>query len=60
MTDPSDPPIDEIRDVRRQISAECRHDPEALAARYMALQARYQDRLADAGSAPPRAVEPAA
>ncbi len=60
MTDRCDPPIDEIREVRRQISAECGHDPEALAARYMAMQQRYRDRLADAEGDPPRAVEPAA
>ena len=60
MNDVADPPIDEIRELRRQISAECGHDPEALAARYMAMQERYRDRLADADGEPPRAVEPAA
>jgi hypothetical protein len=60
MTDRHDPPIDEIRAVRRQISAECGHDPEALAARYMAMQTRYRDRLADADGAASPALEPAA
>lgn len=41
----SDPVIDEIRDVRHNISARFNHDPERLIAYYMELQKRYQDRL---------------
>jgi hypothetical protein len=40
-----DPVIDEIREVRHQISARFDHDPSRLVAYYMELQKRYQDRL---------------
>ena len=42
---PDDPVIDEIRDVRRRISARFGHDPTRLVAFYMELQKQYQDRL---------------
>ncbi len=42
---PSDPVIDEIRDVRHRISERCGHDAERLVAYYIALQAQYRDRL---------------
>ena len=41
----SDPVIDEIREVRHQISARFNHDPERLVAHYMELQEQYKDRL---------------
>jgi hypothetical protein len=41
----TDPVIDEIRDVRRRISARFDHDPVRLAAYYMELQERYPERL---------------
>jgi hypothetical protein len=41
----SDPVIDEIREVRHQISARFDHDPARLVAHYMELQKQYQDRL---------------
>ncbi|KAB2960176.1 MAG: hypothetical protein F9K13_06370 [Candidatus Methylomirabilis oxygeniifera] len=41
----SDPVIDEIRDVRRRISARVAHDPARLVAHYMELQKQDQDRL---------------
>jgi hypothetical protein len=41
----SDPVIDEIREVRRQISSKCGHDPEQLTAYYQELQKQYTDRL---------------
>ena len=41
----NDPVIDEIREVRRRISARFDHDPERLVAYYVELQRRYQDRL---------------
>ncbi len=44
---PPDPVIDEIREVRRRISARFDHDPERLMAYYMELQKQYGDRLLD-------------
>jgi len=41
----SDPVIDEVREVRHQISARFEHDPERLVAYYMELQKQYEDRL---------------
>jgi hypothetical protein len=41
----SDPVIEEIRAVRRQISAQFDHDPYKLVAYYMELQKRHADRL---------------
>ena len=40
-----DPVIDEIREVRRRISARFGHDPTRLVAFYMEMQKQYQDRL---------------
>lgn len=41
-----DPPIDEIREIRHQISAEHGHDPERLIRHYQKLeQERYRERL---------------
>ena len=42
---PSDPVIDEIREVRHRISARFDHDPIQMVAFYMEMQKRYQDRL---------------
>ena len=44
----SDPVIDEIREVRRRISAHFGHDPTQLVAFYMEMQKQYQDRLIEA------------
>ena len=41
----SDPVIDEIREVRRRISARFGHDPTQLVSFYMEMQKQYQDRL---------------
>ena len=41
----TDPVIDEIREVRRRISARFEHDPTRLIAFYMEMQKQYQDRL---------------
>ena len=49
---PSDPVIDEIREVRHRISAHCDHDPARLVAYYMALQEQYHDRLINTVKAP--------
>ena len=43
----SDPVIDEIREVRHQISARVDHDPARLVAYYLKLQEQYRDRLID-------------
>ncbi len=48
---PPDPVIDEIREVRHQISARFDHDPVRVGAYYMELQEQYRDRLLDAPSA---------
>jgi hypothetical protein len=42
---PSDPVIDEIREVRHRISARFDHDPARLVAYYMELQKQYENRL---------------
>ena len=42
---PSDPVIDEIREVRHRISARFDHDPTQMVAFYMEMQKQYQDRL---------------
>ena len=43
----SDPVIDEIREVRHQISARFNHDPARLVAYYIELQRQHQSRLMD-------------
>lgn len=54
MCDPSDEPwteaddiIEEVREIRRQISARFDHDLDKLAEHYMELQKRHADRLVD-------------
>lgn len=42
---PPDPVIDEIREIRHQISAMCDHDPAKLVAYYMKYQEQFRDRL---------------
>ena len=44
---PSDPVIDEIREVRHRISARGGHDPARLVAYYITFQEQYRDRLID-------------
>ena len=41
----SDPVIDRVREVRREISARLGHDPDKLTAYYIERQARHADRL---------------
>ncbi|MGH7797514.1 MAG: hypothetical protein ACREQ2_21860 [Candidatus Binatia bacterium] len=43
----NDQPIDEIRELRRHISARFDHDPVRLVAYYVKLQEQYRDRLID-------------
>ena len=40
-----DPAIEDIRRIRRQISARFKHDPRRLVEYYIELQKRHQDRL---------------
>ena len=42
---PSDPVIDEVREVRHRISERCGHNPERLVAYYLELQQQFRDRL---------------
>jgi hypothetical protein len=42
---PTDPVIDEIREVRHRISERFAHDPARLVAYYVELQERFRDRL---------------
>lgn len=42
---PPDPVIDEIREVRHQISARFGHDPKRLVEHYRKLQERHKERL---------------
>jgi hypothetical protein len=55
IPDRSDPVIDEIREVRKRISAQVDHDPVRLVAYYMKLQERHRDRLVTT----PRSTDPA-
>ena len=41
----NDPVIDEIRKVRRRISARFGHDPARLVRFYLEMQKQFQDRL---------------
>jgi hypothetical protein len=43
----NDQPIDEIRELRRRISARFDHDPARLIAYYVKLQEQYRERLID-------------
>lgn len=45
MKPKADPVIDEVREVRHQISERFGHDPERLVAYYMEMQEQYRDRL---------------
>ena len=46
MTIPTpDPVIDEIREIRHRISAQCEHNPAKLVAYFRQIQDQYQDRL---------------
>jgi hypothetical protein len=50
----TDAVIDEVRQVRQQISERFAHDPARLVAYYIELQERYRDRLIDTSKAPER------
>jgi hypothetical protein len=51
---PSDPVIDDIREVRHRISARFAHDPAQLVAYYTEFQEQYRDRLIDTAKTPER------
>ena len=57
---PSDPVIEEIREVRHRISERFAHDPTRLVAYYAELQEQFRDRLIDTIKAPAGADESAA
>lgn len=56
----NDPPIDEIRELRRRISARFDHDPVRLVAYYVKLQEQYRDRLIDTAKTIDGTDQPAA
>jgi hypothetical protein len=55
----SDPVIDEIREIRHNISARFGHDPERLVAHYVELQERYRERLIRTAPTPEHTDAPA-
>ena len=54
----NDQPIDEIRELRRRISARFDHDPARLVAYYVKLQEKYRDRLIDTAKTTERTDQP--
>lgn len=50
---PPDPVIDEIREVRRQISAQFDHDPKRMLEYYIEFQRQFGDRLVSPPTTPP-------
>jgi hypothetical protein len=55
---PSDPVIDEVRDVRQRISARCGHDPDRLVAYYLQFQQQFRDRLLERAASTSSSAEP--
>ena len=55
----SDPVIEEIREIRHNISARFGHDPERLVAHYAELQERYRERLVRTVPTPEQTGTPA-
>ena len=45
MTKKAEDPIERIRRVRHEISAQCDHDPHKLVEHYIELQKQHADRL---------------
>lgn len=56
IPDRKDPVIDEIREVRHEISARFDHDPAKLVAYYIKLQEQYRDRLLETEKRPETAA----
>lgn len=46
------PTIEQIREIRRQISAMCDHDPREFVEYYIEFQKKYQDRLVNLAEIP--------
>lgn len=57
---PSDPVIDELREVRHRISARFDHDPTRLVAYYIELQKQHQHRLIESAKRAERPNQSAA
>ena len=55
----NDPVIDEIREVRRRISARFDHDPTRLVGFYLQMQKQYQDQLIETAENTKRRIQPA-
>jgi hypothetical protein len=55
----TDPVIEEIREIRHNISARFGHDPERLVAHYAELQERYRERLVRTVPTPEQTDTPA-
>ncbi len=53
---PPDPVIDEIREIRRRISAQFDHDPKRLLEYYIEFQRQFGDRLVSPPTTPPVAI----
>lgn len=60
MSMKADPVIDEVRQIRHEISARVGHDPARLVEYYIKLQAQYRERLISPGSSPKASDKPAA
>ena len=56
----NDPVIDEIREVRRRISARFDHDPAKLVTFYIEMQKQYQNRLIKTANSSERNDHPVA
>ena len=56
----NDPVIDEIREVRRRISARFDHDPAKLVTFYIEMQKQYQNRLIKTANSSERNDQPVA
>jgi hypothetical protein len=56
----NDAPIEEVRELRRQISARFADDPAQMIAYYLKLQEKYRDRLVASPSAEERKDQSAA
>lgn len=57
---PSDPVVEEIREIRRRISERFGHDPERLVAYYIKIQEQHRDRLLEPAEKSERTDESAA
>ncbi len=56
----ADPVIDEIREIRHDISVQCGHDPAKLVAYFQRIQEQHRDRLITSPRLAMQAVVPTA